>query len=117
MQRQMLTIIAGVRPLVHESVEDFCRRRARIARRLQLAMGCWGEKWAIAIGLWKVHLERDRNQSTWAAMLLSLRSPAELALRRTVNFGRPAVRSTVGYIQRRWAESCFIARDWLAERV
>ena len=117
LQRQMLNIISGVRPMRDDSAEEFVRRRAKIVRSMQGSMGYWGEKWAVALGLWKVHIQRPRNQHCWPAIIFSLRSPEELALRRCNNSGRPLVRQSAGFIQRRWAESLVIASDWLTRRL
>ena len=117
LQRQMLNIIIGVRPLREDSPEEFVRRRAKIVCSMQVSMGYWGEKWAVALGLWKVHIQRPRNQHCWPAIIFSLRSPEELALRRCNNSGRPLVRQSAGFIQRRWAESLVIASDWLTRRL
>ena len=108
-QRRMMGIILGIRMAPGETPEVFGRRRAGTISALQKKTGHWSKHWARAVVAWAEHLERPRNNKTWAARLSAVRPPDELAWRRQV-FGRPQTRAASGFIRRRWWESIVFAK-------
>ena len=111
MQRRMYSIVMRLRPEAGQTAQSFVRWRGRKAADLQRRQGAWSKSWAHAVLSWASHLERDRNSTTWAAMVSSIRSPQELAERRAA-FGSPFTRSAPGFICRRWFESLSVADEW-----
>ena len=112
MQRRMLAIILRMRVEPEETPERFCRRRASTVSALQKKCGCWSKMWAFAAVGWSEHLERWRNNRTWAARASAIRDPDELAQRRRT-FRRPRTRISSGFIRRRWSESIAFAKSYL----
>ena len=104
-QRRMLSIILGCRPLPDEPIETFVRRRGREAGNFQRNIGCWSIIWASAVVKWSQHLRRRRNDRTWAAMLACVMDPDILLQRRSDFSGRPRTRASPGFIFKRWWEA------------
>ena len=111
MQRRMYGIVLRLERYAYEDIDAFVRRRGRRCAELQKQRGAWSIEWANGIIGWSAHLSRQRNAATWAAMVSSLRTPAELAERRAAH-GRPGTRVTGGYMCRRWFESVSDALLW-----
>ena len=114
-QKQMLTIISGLKLTEGESVEEFMWNRGRNVAAAQKDMGKWSVRWATALLSWDAHLSRERNFHSWASMLKTVMPLAELDDRRIHNHGRPCTRAYPGFIQRRWFESLGIAEHFLFE--
>ena len=110
LQNRMVGIILDVRVLPGEAAADYARRRAGFTASVVRFTGRWGQLWARAVVSWAEHLERPRNAETWAAKLANVRSPDELAARRSL-WGRPATRVGSGWIKRRWWDGVPIAKE------
>ena len=111
-QRKMLSICLRTPPRSDDDAAQFFRRRARAAAALQRKLGRWSCRWAKQVLSWHAHLGRPLNQRTWAAQLMSVRAPAELAWRRAL-WGRPRSRRLPGFCCRRWFESVPYAQNFL----
>ena len=90
-QRKMLQVCEALQQLAGESLESFCRRKARTANRLQKR-----------VVKWDAHIRRDPNFS-WPSDLLKVRSETELQQRRWL-WSRPRTRVTPGFTNARWTE-------------
>ena len=95
-----------------ETMQTYVCRRGRQVAGLQRQQGPWSEMWARAVVAWSEHLHRERNSSTWAAMVSKYRTPEELAERRAFFDKRPRTRAVGGYVRKRWFESVIDASEW-----
>ena len=103
-QRKMIAIILNVHMLSTETPESFVKCCGRLAASHQRQIGSWSRRWAKRVCDWNDHIRRDRNAACWSHMLLTVRSPDELAQRRQVH-GRPQTRRFPGWCHARWTES------------
>ena len=103
LQRKMLAVCIPVVSYAEESAESYCWRRNKVISDVQSRMGKWSVRWARKQLSWCEHLCRDRNDWSWGAKLLSVRTPDELAIRRA-QLGRPQTRTVPSWCASRWRE-------------
>ena len=115
LQRKMLAILLHIRPAAGESVEQYCRRRGRIAKVHSVKMGLWSRRWFQRAVNWNNHLMRARNSHLWSHWLLLWRDQRWLQARRldmgssSCLGGRTGTRTFRGKPMPRWHDGIELA--------
>ena len=110
LQRKMVASALLSPRLPSEPLDEYCRRRARIAGTHCRQHGTWSCRWARRILSWNSHLERARNAQTWPAQTLHYRGLLWLQEQRSkfsltnVFAGRTGTRGLPGCVHARWHE-------------
>ena len=119
-QRKMVSTLLRVPRGPQEPVEDYVRRRGRLAARTCKLHGLWSARWFTRAIFWDAHLARDRNAHTWAARLRNYRG-SDWLMRRRVEFlprdgqsrsavaGRTDTRGYRGKVHVRWLDGISFA--------
>ena len=117
--RKMIALILRTPKHPEEDVPSFVRRRGRLASVVADAHGKWSRQHHARVIAWAQHLERSRNQLSWAAALLHWRGRAWLARRRvdqgsvSAEAGRTRTRSAPGFVAVRWHDGL----EWAKTRI
>ena len=69
-QTKMIGILMNFRMQTGEDPAAFVRRRNRAAAQVANNPGRWSAIWRKRVVDWSEHLERERNQHSWAAKIL-----------------------------------------------
>ena len=109
----MVRHIMNLRPKPGEDIDQFHRRVSRTVASECRSRGLWSVRWANSVAGWACHLCRNTKNGCQASRLLHVRPLSELAERRSLHDGRPCVRSTSGFINRRHLESVAHAFEYL----
>ena len=90
---------------------SFAARRNRVAAGVARRRGQWSSVWRKRVVDWDAHLQRERNQNSWAAKALKYHGKVWLQEQRrihavgehsSVHAGRTRTRASRGIVHRRW---------------
>ena len=107
LQRKMIAGIIRPRMQVDETPADFVRRRRRIGGVAARKAGLWSARHCTRVLDWRDHLDRPRNEASWAAILLHYRGFQWLMEQRlqhggSVLRGRTGTRVASGNVANGW---------------
>ena len=126
-QCKMLSYILPCPVGVGETVDHYCRRRARLSRNVSSECGFWSKLWCHRVGRWDQHVRRGvgyhfchdlllYHASQWLLMQRAFFT-AENSERCTLTAGRTGTRLNIGRPQPRWDSGVHIATAVLESRV
>ena len=116
-QRKMVATILGVVRLPDEAIEDFVKRRGRLAARCCKQNGLWSKRWFQRAVRWDEHLARQRDSESWSSKIRCYRDRSWLMQRRldvgssSAIAGRTNTRSAPGKVHSRWHDAIHYARS------
>ena len=126
-QCKMLSHILPCPVGVGETVDHYCRRRARLARNVSIESGAWSKLWCNRVGRWDQHVRRGvvyhfchdlmlHHSSQWLLLQRAVFT-TENSERCTLTAGRTGTRLNIGRPQPRWDSGVQIAKAVLETRV
>lgn len=120
MQRKMAATLMKVPRYPGEPLDDFVRRRGRLAAKFCREHGSWTEFWFSRAVHWDEHLSRPRNKFCWAAKLRQYRDREWFMQRRiemapvdghqSMLAGRTGTRAFRGRVHMRWHDGIAYAK-------
>lgn len=118
-QRHMIRIVTADRLREGEDPAQYAKRTARQAGRVASRSGLWSERHCTRVVAWSEHLERERNQPSWASVLYRWRGEEFLMQKRAsqgarATAGRTAMRAAAGHVHMRGHDGVRYAKDRLA---
>ena len=129
LQCRMVCYLLKCPRLAHESIDSYCRRRARDARNLCKQVGFWSELWAKRVVDWNDHVQRGGAYNHICFPLVNFKNEQWLMHRRafwvptdssstrnTLLAGRTGTRNNIGRPQTRWAHGVVLAKEVMAGR-
>ena len=129
LQCQMLAIIMQLPRSIHESIDQYCRRRRREARNLASECCFWSTLWARRVIKWDEHVQRGVRHKHVVARFLNFQDANWLQRRRSewvsadtpevhgrnsLTAGQTGTRLNVGRPQVRWDVGVVVARESVA---
>jgi hypothetical protein len=79
--------------MLHEPVDEYHRRRGKVANHLADQSGRWSLKWAMRVVSWHAHTERNTCGLLWSSLLANTRDTKWLSDRRSLFAPRNSVRA------------------------
>ena len=105
-QRKMVSSIIRLPPTSGEGPVEYLRRRNRQATSIMNQYGKWSTRHCKRVVAWNDHLQRPRNQHSWAATLLKYRDEDWIDQQRRDNStgteSRTCTRAAPGFVAMRW---------------
>jgi len=119
-QTKMMRILIGSRMREGEDPAEFAHRSNRLASAAASQHGNWSRIWGKKVLDWNAHLQRERNQRSWAAKILHYHDADWLQNQRAIHAvgqyssltaGRTCTRAQRGIVHRRWHDGVSVASD------
>jgi hypothetical protein len=93
LQARLVSASIALPRMLDEPIDEFHRRRGKVANHLADQSGRWSVKWAMRVVSWHAHTQRNTCGLLWSGLLANTRNASWLSDRRSLFAPRNSVRA------------------------